>query len=67
MVPEKYNQWREDANFALSAEEFLQGDPNSVSDAQQRDDWSMLQNAINDEYNSLIKNDTWILCELPKG
>lgn len=66
LVPGKYNTW-EEASFALNAEEFVQGDPDSIAEAKQRGDWPMWQKAINEEYSSLLKNDTWILCELPPG
>lgn len=66
LVPGKYNTW-EEASFALNAEEFVQGEPDSIAEAKQRDDWPMWETAINAEYTSLLKNNTWDLCKLPPG
>lgn len=51
---------------ALSACEYVQGDPTTIAEAKQRPDWLKWQDAINDEYASLMKNKTWSLCGLPK-
>lgn len=50
------------AHFALSAEEFVQNDPVTINDARKCADWPEWERAINDE--SLVKNNTWSLCEL---
>lgn len=50
---------------ALSVQGFIENDPKSMQEAKQRSDWTHWKNAINDEYQSLINNNTWTLCELP--
>lgn len=49
---------------ALSVQGFIENDPKSMQEAKQRSDWTHWKNAINDEYQSLINNNTWTLCEL---
>lgn len=63
---QRYGEWEYDAYFALSAQQYVQDDPISIKDAKQRIDWSDWKKAIDDEYSSLIKNGTWLLCNLPK-
>lgn len=53
--------------LALSAEQFVDDDPTTISEAKRRDDWPEWGKAINNEYQSLIKNNTWIVCDLPKN
>lgn len=67
--PDRYgvNQTENDAHFALSAMEFVEDDPLSISEAKQRSDWKEWQKAINEEYDSLKKNNTWTECVLPVG
>lgn len=55
------------AGYAFSAEEFVQNDPVTMNDARKRADWPKWEMAINDEFSSLLKNDTWSLCKLPIG
>lgn len=55
------------AHYSLNAETFIQNDPVSISDAQQRSDWNSWKVAIEAEYKALIKNGTWTLCDLPQG
>lgn len=50
---------------ALSANEYVQGDPTSLKEAKQRSDWLQWKAAIDEELSSLQKNDTWTLCKLP--
>lgn len=52
-------------HYALSAQRFAQSDPVSMQDAMNSNDWSQWKVAVNDEV--LIKNQTWILCDLPPG
>lgn len=64
--------WHSDYNmdisaFALSAEEFLDNIPTDVEELKQRGDWLSWKSAIKDELESLEKNDTWQLVELPAG
>lgn len=54
-------------HYSLNAETFIQNDPVSIFDARQRNDWESWKTAINKEYESLIKNGTWTLCDLPQG
>lgn len=56
-----------DAHFALSTMEFVENEPRTIAEAKQRDDWLEWEKAINEEYPSLIKNNTWTECELPRG
>lgn len=65
--PERYGEWTTYAHYALSAEQFVQNDPITLMEAKKRDDWPKWHEAIQNEYQSLIKNGTWTLCELPKG
>lgn len=62
--PERYT---DSAHYSLTAENFVHNDPVTVADARRRDDWKNWKEAIDMEYNSLIKNGTWILCDLPPG
>lgn len=55
------------SHFAFSAESYVECDPESIEIAKKRDDWSEWKNAIDSEYASLIKNNTWIWCDLPPG
>lgn len=74
--PDRYGDWEMgahvalseiDEHYALSAQQFVENDPLTITDAKQRNDWSNWQTAINEEYSSLIKNKTWSICDLPKG
>ncbi len=42
-------------------------EPLTTSKALKREDGSLWKQATNEKYNSLLKNGTWILIELPKG
>lgn len=53
--------------FALCAENFVDGIPSDVSELKKRQDWSMWKQAIQEELESLDRNDTWSLVELPAG
>lgn len=64
--PQRFGQTESDAHFALSAQHYVNCDPESIDDAKQRDDWPNWKEAIDSEYDSLMKNNTWILCDLPK-
>lgn len=55
------------AHFALSAEQFVENDPNSINEAKTRDDLLKWKDAIQGEFKSLMKNNTWTVCDLPKG
>lgn len=63
----RYGDWEYDAHYAFSAEEYVQDDPDSIRDAQRRSTWLEWKKAIDSEYESLIKNNTWTLCSLPAG
>ena len=58
--PERYT-----ANVAFSAEQYVQNDPLTLGEAKLRSDWKFWKIAVDDEYNSLLKNETWTLCDLP--
>lgn len=53
--------------FALSAEEFLDNIPTDVNELKKRSDWPSWKSAIREELESLRKNNTWQLVELPAG
>lgn len=55
----------ETGHFALSAVQYVENDPVTIEEAQERDDWPQWQEAIQSEYTSLIKNKTWSVCDLP--
>jgi len=42
-------------------------EPLTISKALEKEDGSLWKQATNEEYNSLLKNGTWILIELLKG
>ncbi|CAM8877555.1 unnamed protein product [Rhodiola kirilowii] len=45
----------------------IENDPNSFDEAMQSHDVSFWKEAINDEMDSIIGNNTWILVDLPLG
>lgn len=57
----------DEAQIALSAQDYVGNDPISIRDAKQRNDWPEWKVAIENEYASLINNGTWTLCDLPEG
>lgn len=61
-APERYGDWQ--TYFALSAQAFVEDDPKTIAEAKQKGDWKEWQKAIKDEYDSLMKNDTWTVCHL---
>lgn len=65
-APDRYGSWDVNAYFALSAEQFVENNPLTIEEAKQRPDWPKWKEAIKNEYHSLMKNNTWTLCELPK-
>lgn len=65
--PQRYGQAEADVHYALSAQQYVSSDPESIEEAKQRDDWHEWKKAIDSEYASLMKNKTWILSDLPKG
>lgn len=65
--PNWYGIEQNEANFALSAMDYVQSDPISIEQAKRRSDWPEWKRAIDDEYESLMKNRTWTLCDLPSG
>lgn len=67
--PDRYGEWTtiaEANNFALCAERFVEDDPETVKEAKSRNDWPQWKSAIQFEYESLVKNKTWTVCDLPK-
>lgn len=62
--PDRYGEW---GQYALSAEGYVDSNPQTISEAKQKDDWPQWKVAIQSEYDSLINNGTWNLVELPKG
>lgn len=63
--PERFGEV--ESHYAYSAQQYVNCDPESIDEAKQRDDWPDWKKAIDSEYASLVKNDTWTLCDLPKG
>ena len=57
-VPVKYK------DYALMSQIMNVVEPSSYDEAKEYEEW---RNAMNEEYNSIMKNDTWELTELPKN
>lgn len=55
------------AHFALSAQQYVGSEPESIEEAKQRDDWHKWKQAIDTEYESLMNNNTRTLCDLPEN
>lgn len=72
-APQRFGEWASNIAaqpnelFALCAQQFVENDPQSIEEAKQREDWPEWQKSIETEYESLIKNETWSLCDLPKN
>ena len=54
-------------HFAYEAAADVMGDPGSYGEAMQSTDSKKWKLAAEEEYQSLIKNNTWTLCEKPPG
>lgn len=68
-APDRYEEWATNADttdFALCAEQYAENDPETVKEAKSRNDWPQWKSAIQTEYESLVKNQTWTVCDLPK-
>ena len=63
-IPQYLNDY---AVLALNAESFVDNVPNSYEEIQTREDRQKWTRAVEEEIDSLIKNDTWELTELPPG
>ncbi|KXJ71076.1 hypothetical protein RP20_CCG021563 [Aedes albopictus] len=64
--------WQKDYNmdfagFALSAIGFVEDLPDTLEEMRRRDDWPEWQIAVQDEMDSLTRNGTWTLTQLPAG
>lgn len=55
------------AGVALGAMEYVENLPDSIAELKKRADWPKWQAAIQDEMDSLRRNQTWTLEKLPKG
>lgn len=64
--PQYFHDIDFNAHYALSAETFVDDDPKTIREAKERSDWPQWQEAVNSEYNALIENETWSICDLPK-
>lgn len=64
--PIRYPENEFDGHFALSAEQYSQGDPPTIKEEKCRDDWKSWRVAIEAEYNLLINNKTSTLCDLER-
>lgn len=53
--------------YALSAESFVDDVPTTIKEAESRSDWIQWKRAIEEEMESLKKNNTWTVCKLPEG
>jgi hypothetical protein len=51
-------------NFALMAKVMKMDDPDNYAEASKKKEWN---EAMEVEFNALVKNDTWDLVKLPKG
>lgn len=58
---------RYQAGFLTNNNEPMKNEPSNVIEAMESDEKEQWTVAMNDEYNSLIKNNTWELVDLPKG
>ena len=54
-------------HYAYVSAESTRGDPDSYWDAMQSRDKALWQQAMDEEYQSLMDSGTWTLCELPPG
>ncbi|CAH9072603.1 unnamed protein product [Cuscuta europaea] len=45
----------------------VEEDPNSFEEAMKSQDASFWKEAVNDEMNSIMGNNTWVLSDLPPG
>lgn len=52
---------------AMNAVCMLENLPNNLEEAKQRSDWTQWKRAIEDELNSMYKNNVWTLVKLPEG
>lgn len=64
--------WHQDfemeyASFALSAMNYVDEIPSTITELQKRDDWKEWKAAIEDELISLKRNNTWTLVKKPEG
>lgn len=67
-APDRYGDWASSCvHMALCAEQFVDDDPITIEEAKHRTDWPEWKKAIESEYGSLLKSNTWTVCELPKG
>lgn len=61
-------QYLEDyAVLALNAETFVENVPDSFEEIASREDKNEWMQAVDEEINAILKNDTWDLTILPKG
>ena len=60
------SEWWNYVNYA-SASTADVGEPNNIKEAYNGPDGMQWKNTTDEEYNSLIKNHTWDLVELPEG
>lgn len=63
--PQYFHDMDFDAHCALSAETFVDDDPKTIREAKERSDWPKWKEAIDSEYNALMENKTWSICDLP--
>lgn len=55
------------SGFALNAASFVDDLPSSLSEMRKRDDWSKWEAAMQEEIDSLERNNTWTLTKIPEG
>ena len=58
--PDRYGEW-------AAAAETVDSDPKTYKQALRSEDSDRWKDAMNDEYNSLTKHNTWDLVDLPEG
>lgn len=65
--PDRFADSKYSVHYALSAEQYVDEDPVSMNEAMKRADWNKWKDAIDGEYNALVKNKTWTACDLPRN
>ena len=55
------------AVLALHAETFVENLPTSIDAIEQREDKDDWMQAVNEEIDALVQNQTWELMQLPEG
>lgn len=65
--PDHLTDYEVSVAFALNAENYVEQLPDNVDELRKREDWPKWEKAIREELQSLKKNHTWTLVDLPVG